>query len=82
MSKTKKKTIGNKKVRVNITVDGELLDEAKEKLEMFGGKLSGLFNSYLKDFVTTMNKKYDSSQSMTEKKIAELEKEIRKLKNK
>ena len=41
------------KVRVNITVDGELLEKAKTKLHLFGGKLSTLFNAYLKDFVKT-----------------------------
>jgi len=45
------------KIRVNISVDKELLEGAKKKLHLFGGKLSTLFNAYLKDFVDSMNKK-------------------------
>jgi len=44
------------KVRVNITVDKKLLKKAKGKLDMFGGKLSTLFNAYLADFVKSIDK--------------------------
>ena len=45
----------SKKIRVNITVDSELLDKAKKKLHLFGGKLSTLFNAYLSDFVDSID---------------------------
>lgn len=71
-----------KKIRVNITVDEELLKKAKEKLEMFGGKVSGLFNSYLNDFVTSMNKNFDSTHREMELKLKELEEKVKKLERK
>ena len=66
------------KVRVNITVDGELLEKAKTKLHLFGGKLSTLFNAYLKDFVKTMNEKNIKSEEIL-LKLRELENKIKKL---
>lgn len=65
------------RIRVNITVDKNLLNNAKTKLDLFGGKLSTLFNAYLRDFVESMDKDFGSSQ----KKIKELESRIKKLEN-
>lgn len=70
------------KVRVNITVDKDLLHKAKGRLDMFGGKLSTLFNSYLRDFVTTMDKKYNEDARIKEEKIKELEDRLKKLEKK
>jgi len=47
--------VSKKKIRVNISVDKELLEKAKTKLETFGGKLSSLFNAYLADFVKSLS---------------------------
>ena len=58
------------KVRVNITVDKATLEKAKTKLNLFGGKLSTLFNVYLNDFVESMDKKGDEN-------IKELNEEIK-----
>jgi len=74
----KKKLRKKGKQRVNITVDRELLDQAKTKLNLFGGKLSTLFNAYLTDFVSSMNKPSED----TNKKIKELETRIKKLEDK
>ena len=68
-----------KKVRVNISVDKDLLNKAKGRLDMFGGKLSTLFNSYLRDFVTTVDKKYNEDSRIKEDKIKELEERLKKL---
>ena len=76
--KVRKKSSG-KKVRVNITVDKESLERAKDKLEMFGGKLSTLFNAYLSDFVTSMDKRYNENQKSLGKKVEELEKKLKDL---
>ena len=46
-----------RKIRVNVTVDSELLKQAKKKLGLFGGKLSTLFNAYLTDFVKSVYEK-------------------------
>ncbi|MFH1425621.1 MAG: hypothetical protein ABIG28_02745 [archaeon] len=72
----KKKQKG--KQRVNITIDKELLDKAKTKLDHFGGKLSTLFNAYLTDFVDSMQAR-PTSQT---KKIEDLEKRLKKLEDK
>jgi hypothetical protein len=69
---------GNK-IRVNITVDKEMLKKAKTKLSLFGGKLSTLFNAYLSDFVESMEKDISSSQKELNEKIRELENRVRKL---
>lgn len=71
-----------KKIRVNITVDKELLEKAKSKLGMFGGKLSTLFNAYLSDFVETMGEKVGETHKELSSKVKELEARIKKLENK
>ena len=68
-----------KKVRVNISVDKVLLEKAKGKLEFFGGKLSTLFNAYLSDFVTSMDKKFNENQKVLEQKMEEFEERLKKL---
>jgi cob(I)alamin adenosyltransferase len=70
------------KIRVNITVDKELLMEAKKKLHLFGGKLSTLFNVYLDDFVKSMDKKFGEDSRIQQEKIKELEERIKKLEKK
>jgi hypothetical protein len=77
--KVRKSNSGTKKVRVNITVDKESLERAKDKLEMFGGKLSTLFNAYLSDFVTSMDKRYNDNQKSLGKKVEEIEKKLKEL---
>lgn len=79
----------NGKIRVNITVDRVLLEKAKTKLDLFGGKLSTLFNAYLNDFVETMdrspspNKKQELQKTENlSQRITKLEKEIEKIKSK
>ncbi|MBI2631623.1 hypothetical protein HYW75_01325 [Candidatus Pacearchaeota archaeon] len=72
----------NKKIRVNITVDKELLEEAKKKLYLFGGKLSTLFNAYLSDFVSSMNQRVSEDRKMFAEKLRELEEKIKKLEKK
>jgi len=67
------------KVRVNITVDKENLQKAKTKLKMFGGKLSTLFDAYLADFATSIDKAYSSQKDSLTQKINELESRIKKL---
>jgi len=66
----------NRKIRVNISIDRKMLEKAKMKLSLFGGKLSTLFNVYLKDFVESMDKNEFSDQRAMQKKIEELEKRI------
>ena len=66
------------KMRVNITVDKDLLETAKNKLNHFGGKLSTLFNAYLEDFVKSIDAKSPAKKELT-KKIKELEERIKKL---
>lgn len=69
----------NGKIRVNITVDEILLKKAKGKLNMFGGKLSTLFNVYLKDFVDSIDKEIPLDQRKILEKIKELETRIEKI---
>src|SRR3989338_5530613 len=69
----------NNKTRINITVDTALLNKAKTKLDLFGGKLSTLFNAYLRDFVDTMDKEYSAGQKEMKQKIKELEERIDRL---
>jgi hypothetical protein len=71
-----------KRVRVNITVDGDLLKKAKTKLNLFGGKLSTLFNAYLRDFAESMDKDFSSAQKELQGKIKDLEDRVRKLEDK
>jgi uridine kinase len=77
-----KKSKSGGKIRVNITVDSELLKRAKTKLHLFGGKLSTLFNAYLSDFVSSMEKQFSEDQKMLADKIRELENRLKKLENK
>lgn len=72
----------NKKIRINITVDGEKLEKAKKKLELFGGKLSTLFNAYLAEFVESMEKEPYSEKKEIERKLKELELRLKKLEDK
>ena len=67
------------KIRVNITVDKGLLDKAKTKLDLFGGKLSTLFNAYLKDFVVSIDKEFSSDYKNIQQKIKDLEERMKKL---
>ena len=69
-----------KKIRVNITVDKALLDKAKTKLHLFGGKLSTLFNAYLRDFVESIEKPYSHKDLM--EKVKDLESRMKKLEEK
>jgi len=71
-----------KKVRVNITVDFETLEKAKKKLNLFGGKLSTLFDAYLREFVESMDKDYASENKAILYRLGELEERIGKLENK
>lgn len=66
------------RIRVNITVDEELLKKAKTKLNLFGGKLSTLFNAYLDDFVKSIDKPADNLKDLN-LKIKDIESRIRKL---
>ena len=66
-----------KKIRVNITVDEELLRQAQKKLKLFGGKLSTLFNAYLVDFVGSIEK--DLGKNELGEKIKELEQRVKAL---
>ena len=66
------------KIRVNITVDKQSLEKAKTKLHLFGGKLSTLFNAYLRDFVEGMDR-HEKGFRGSEIKIKELEERIQKL---
>ncbi len=68
-----------RKTRVNITVDEKLLEQARKKLDLFGGKLSTLFNIYLNEFVKTMNEKVGGKHGELIEKIKELEERLKKL---
>ncbi len=70
------------KTRINITVDSELLEKSKVKLDLFGGKLSTLFNAYLNDFVHSMNSPPGESYKMLLQKIEDLEKRLGKIEKK
>ncbi len=67
-----------RKVRVNISVDAEMLKKAKSKLNLFGGKLSTLFNAYLSDFVDSIETPRNEPESVRNK-MKELEARIKKL---
>lgn len=77
-----KKERRKSKKRVNITIDLDLLEKAKSKLNLFGGKLSTLFNAYLSDFVSSMQTSPVKVHEELNKRIDELEKRIRKLEEK
>jgi antitoxin component of RelBE/YafQ-DinJ toxin-antitoxin module len=66
----------SKKVRVNITVDKDLLQKARKKLDLFGGKMSTLFNAYLNDFVKSMDHKVGEKHEELMEKIKILEKRV------
>jgi len=70
---------GRKKIRVNITVDKDVLEKAKKKLGLFGGKVSSLFNSYLNDFVSSIDKDLKESNKELENKIKEMEERLKRL---
>ena len=67
------------KLRINITVDSKNLEKAKTKLRLFGGKLSTLFDAYLEDFVSTMEKEPYENMKERNRKMKELEDRIEKL---
>ncbi len=69
----------NKKIRINITVDSDKLEKAKTKLGLFGGKLSTLFNAYLSDFVSSMEKEPYENRKEMERKLKEIELRLKKL---
>jgi len=71
-----------KKIRVNITVDKEILERAKTKLKFFGGKLSTLFNVYLSDFVEGIGKTPSESQEEIKRAVKELDLRLRKIEGK
>ena len=71
-----------KKIRVNITVDKALLSKAKKKLNLFGGKLSTLFNAYLSEFNKSISQTPTKTQEELIRKIKELEARIKKLEQK
>ena len=70
------------KIRVNITIDKNLLMKAKKKLDLFGGKLSTLFNAYLSDFVKTSEQQPFQEHSNLMDKIKSLEIRIKRLEEK
>ena len=74
-----KKNASSRKIRVNITVDKETLAKAKKQLRLFGGKLSTLFDAYLRDFVTSMDKEYGAEQKAVRLKLQELEARVERL---
>ncbi len=82
--KSKKEKINSEKnkVRVNITVDFDKLERAKKKLNLFGGKLSTLFNLYLSEFIEGMDKDIIDSKKQLDSKIEELEQRIKLLEKK
>jgi len=69
----------SRKIRVNITVDKALLGKAKKKLNLFGGKLSTLFNAYLSEFNKTMSLPPAKEREELLKKYKDLEARIKKL---
>ncbi|MBU0466612.1 MAG: hypothetical protein KJ600_00585 [Nanoarchaeota archaeon] len=71
-----------KKIRVNVTVDEKLLKQAKKKLDLFGGKLSTLFNAYLTDFVKSMDDRVGGKHSEVLDEIKELRKRVERLERK
>jgi len=68
-----------KKIRVNVTVDAILLKKAKKKLNLFGGKLSTLFNVYLADFVKSIETPTADYHKILEERIKGLENRLKKI---
>lgn len=71
-----------RKVRVNITVDKENLEKAKAKLNLFGGKISTLFDAYLSDFIKSMDKNPEGVQKEILERIQILENKVRSIEKK
>ena len=69
----------SRKIRVNITVDKALLDKAKKKLNLFGGKLSTLFNAYLSEFNKSMSRPPAKEREELLQKYKDLEARVKKL---
>lgn len=67
------------KTRVNVTVDSDLLKKARKKLDLFGGKLSTLFNAYLADFVKSMDQKVGEKHSEVIEELRELKRRVDRL---
>ncbi len=65
-----------KKVRgdINITIDKDLVNKAKAKLELFGGKFGTLLHGHLADFYKEVGARLKS----LEVRLAKLEKKARK----
>jgi hypothetical protein len=72
----------SRKIRVNITLDKNNLEKAKKKLNLFGGKLSTLFDLYLADFVESMNKNISDTNRELSLKLKELEARLKRLEEK
>ncbi len=70
------------RTRVNISVDTALLGKAKTKLHLFGGKLSTLFNAYLEEFVTSMDKKFSDDHLVLVERLDALETRMKKMEGK
>jgi hypothetical protein len=80
---TNLKSIKHKnKIRVNITLDRDNLEKVKKKLSLYGGKLSTLFNLYLRDFVASMDNEISDVNKEMSSKIKELELRLKKLEGK
>ena len=65
-----KKEKGN----INISIDKDLLNRAKSKLELFGGKFSTLLHGHLADFYKEVGARLKSLEA----RLAKLEKGARK----
>ncbi|MFH1290684.1 MAG: hypothetical protein ABIH92_04720 [Nanoarchaeota archaeon] len=70
------------KARVNVTVDSALLKKARKKLDLFGGKLSTLFNAYLNDFVKSMDSRVGEKHEEILAEVKELRKRVERLERK
>ena len=60
--------------KVSITIDKDLIDRAKSKLELFGGRFSTLLHEHLADFYKEVGNKLKNFES----RLAKLEKKARK----
>ena len=65
-----------------LTLDRDNLEKVKKKLALYGGKLSTLFNLYLADFVSSMDKEISDINKEMSSKIKELELRLKKLEEK
>ena len=82
MAKVIKNSLKNNKIRVNVTLDKDNLEKVKKKLNLYGGKLSTLFNLYLSDFVSSMDNEISDVHKEMSSKIKELELRLKKLEEK